>query len=250
MKVFNYKDVGKAIGWNFENVNYSVVSQSGFDYYKEVVSHITSKTKILDIGCGSAEKAVRFYALAKKIYLTDLEPEMLARAKRNVEKIYENDLNLKKKFSFKILDCEDFFDFPDCYFDMVVSRHCGANMKEVFRVLKPGGIFVSEDYSSYDCFEIKEIFGRGQNYKEEPFYNRVMTECVDAGFSKIEFLRFEEIEHYKGEDDLKYLLSHTPILNGFDDAADDEKLKEYVKKFSSKKGIRLNRKLHAFVLKK
>lgn len=250
MKSFNYKEVGKEIGWNFEKVNYSVKSLSDFNYYKEVVSHITSKTKMLDIGCGSAEKAARFYGFARKIYLTDFEPEMLVRAKRNVEKFYENDLKLKNKFNFKILNCEGPFDFPDCYFDLVVSRHCGANMKEVFRVLKPGGVFVSEDYSSYDCLEIKEVFKRGQNYKEEPFYKRVVNECVDTGFSKIEFLRFEEIEYYKSVDDLKYLLQHTPILNGFDEDLDNEKLMEYVNKFSSKKGIRLNRRLHAFVLKK
>ena len=103
MKIFNYKEVGKEIGWNFEKVNYSVESLSGFNYYKEVVSHITSKTKMLDIGCGSAEKAARFYGFARKIYLTDFEPEMLVRAKRNVEKVYENDFKLKNKSSAKLI---------------------------------------------------------------------------------------------------------------------------------------------------
>ena len=51
-------------------------------------------------------------------------------------------------------------------------------------------------------------------------------------------------------EDLKYLLGHTPILNGFDEEKDTPKLLEYVNKNQTPKGIKLNRRLFAFVLKK
>jgi len=178
MKKFNYTDVGKEIGWNFSKMNYSVEHLSDYDYYKEVIKYITPTTKMLDIGCGSAEKTARFYSLANKIYLTDYEPEMLKKAKHNVEKYYDGNSNAKKKFSFLILDCNGPFSFSDNTFDLVVSRHCGANMKEVYRVLKKGGVFVSEDYSSDDCQELKEMFNRGQNYNEESLYKKVMNEIM------------------------------------------------------------------------
>ena len=250
MKKFNYKEIGKEIGWNFAKMNYSVDHLSEYDYYKEVVNHITPTTKMLDIGCGSAEKTTRFYSIANKIYLTDFEPEMLKKAKKNVEKYYEGLPNTKKKFIFGILDCNGPFNFPDNSFDLVVSRHCGANMKEVFRVLKKGGAFISEDYSSYDCQEIKELFNRGQNFNREPLFKKVMNECLDAGFSEIKYLKFEEIEYYKTIDDLKYLLTHTPILDYYDEKQDDKILKKYVDKFLTSKGIKLNRRLDAFTIKK
>ena len=37
MKNFNYKQVGKEIGWSFAKMDYSVEHLSNFDYYKEVV---------------------------------------------------------------------------------------------------------------------------------------------------------------------------------------------------------------------
>ena len=123
-------------------------------------------------------------------------------------------------------------------------------MKEVFRVLKAGGIFVSEDISFNDCQELKDIFNRGQDYNEPPLYKKIMNDCLEAGFSEIKFIKFEEIEYYKSIDDLKYLLHNTPILNGFDEKKDNVNLQKYIDKFSTKKGIRLNRRLYAFTLKK
>ena len=250
MSEFSYKEVGKEIGWSFSKANYITESLSDYDYYKEVVSHITPKTKMLDIGCGSAEKSTRFYSLANKIYLTDFEPEMLKRAKNNVEKYYEKNLKTKNKFCLKKMDCNEPFDFADNFFDLVVSRHCGANMNEVFRVLKTNGVFISEDVSNDDCQELKEVFNRGQEFNKPHLYKKIMNECLDAGFSEIKFIKFEEVEYYKTIEDLKYLLKHTPILNGFDDEKDNEKLQEYVNKYSTKKGIKLNRRLFAFTIKK
>lgn len=250
MKKFDYKTIGKEIGWSFSKMNYSVKHLSDYDYYKEVVKYITPTTKMLDIGCGSGEKSTRYYSLANKIYLTDFEKEMLKKAKANVEKFYGGNLKTKNKFTFKILDCNGPFNFPDNSFDLVVSRHCGANMKEVYRVLKKGGIFISEDISNDDCQELKEFFNRGQGYNKTPLYKEIMDECLDISFSDIKLIRFEQIEYYKTIDDLKYLLTHTPILDYYDEEVDDKILEKYINKFSTSKGIKLNRRLFAFTIKK
>lgn len=250
MKHFNYKDVSKTIGWNFSQMKYSVIRSTDFDYYKEVVSHITPKTVLLDIGCGSAEKSTRYYSQAKKIYLTDFEPEMLNKAKKNVQKYYENNSDVKSKFKFQILDCNGPFNFADNTFDVVVSRHCGANMIEVYRVLKKNGIFISEDYNSTDCQELKDMFKKGQNYNQESLSKQIYLECINAGFNEIKLINFEEHEFYKTPNDLKFLLSNTPIINGFDEEKDLQIFNEYTKKYSSNKGIKLNRRLYAFILKK
>ena len=246
--MFNYKKVAKEIGWNFAKINPLVEHSSSYDYYTEVVKNINPNTKMLDIGCGSAEKAIRFYSLANKVYELDHEEEMLKKAQKNVKKYYEDIPKIKDKFSFFKADSDNSLPFENETFDLVVSRHCGANMNEVYRVLKKGGIFISEDVSNDDCQELKDFFKRGQDYNEEPLYKKVMNNCIELGFQKIEFLRFEEIEYYKNEVELKYLLSHTPILNGFDEEKDNGKLQEYISKFKTNKGIQLNRRLYAFKL--
>ena len=222
---------------------------SGYNYYKTVVGEIEfDETKMLDIGCGSAEKSSKFFSGAKKIVLLDIEPNMLEKAKVNVEK--NNDEKRRKRFKLMLGDGSNKLPFEDESFDLVVSRHCGANMAEVFRILKKGGKFVSEDYAANDCWELKDYFCRGQNYGTKPLQNQIVVNCLDAGFSKVHCLQFEEIEYYETEDDLKYLLGMTPILGGFDDKKDELILQKYIEKFITKKGIRLNRHLFSLWLEK
>ena len=44
MKEFNYKEIGKEIGWSFEKMEYSVEHLSDYDYYKEVIKYINPTT--------------------------------------------------------------------------------------------------------------------------------------------------------------------------------------------------------------
>ena len=250
MKKFSYKKVAKQIGWNFSDVKITVEHPSGYNYYQAVVEAIKfNETKMLDIGCGSGEKSVMFFSGAKEITMIDVEPDMIEKARANLERVH---FSKEKRNKFKIClgDCEKPLPFDDESFDLVVSRHCGANMAEVFRVLKKGGKFISEDYATNDCQELKDYFGRGQGYGESPLQNKIVAKCLDVGFAKVQCLQFEEIEYYETEKDLKFLLGMTPILGGYDDEKDNSILQKYIEKFGTEKGIRLNRHLFSLWLEK
>lgn len=245
---FDYKKVAKEIGWSFSMVKPEIEYLSDYDYYKAVVAEISPKTVMLDIGSGSAEKTLRYFSNAKKVYAIDNEPEMLKKARANAEKFYGKDF---QKWEFLLADGNGILNFEDESFDLVVSRHCGANMTEVFRVLKRGGVFVSEDVANEDCFELKKIFERGQCFDEKiPLEKKILDECYRAGFSKIELLKFEIKEYYKTKEDLEYLLLRTPILNVYQKEKDEKILDEYIERFKTEKGICLNRRLFAFKLVK
>ncbi len=246
---FDYSPVAKEIGWNFDKVNYQKISNSGFNYYITVLKEINEKTKMLDIGCGCGEKSIKYFSLAKEVVMLDNEKEMLKKAKENAKKYYGD----TKKFTFVLGDKNEKLDYPDEYFDLIVSRHCGANMDEVYRVLKKGGVFISEDYDEDDCLTLKQHFGFGQGYENYKNNIRekkiVLDSCIDLNFSKCELFNFEEIEFYKTEDDLKYLLYRTPILDKFKSEY-EEKLSTYIKENVEEKGIKLTRKLYAIRLEK
>lgn len=246
---FDYSPVAKEIGWNFDKVNYQKISNSGFNYYITVLKEINEKTKMLDIGCGCGEKSIKYFSLAKEVVMLDNEKEMLKKAKENAKKYYGD----TKKFTFVLGDKNEKLDYPDEYFDLIVSRHCGANMDEVYRVLKKGGVFISEDYDEDDCLTLKQHFGFGQGYENYKNNIRekkiVLDSCIDLNFSKCELFNFEEIEFYKTEEDLKYLLYRTPILDKFKSEY-EEKLSTYIKENVEEKGIKLTRKLYAIRLEK
>lgn len=246
---FSYKNVGKKIGWDFAGMEYSVEQDYPYNYYHKVVEHITPNTIMLDIGCGSGEKSTKYFGLAKKVVMLDNEPEMLKKAKANVEKFYKE--KQAKKFEFVIGDADNKLNFEDESFDLVVSRHCGANMREVFRVLKKGGVFISEDIDDLDCVEIKEYYNRGQNFPLSYLHKeKTFKECLDAGFSEIKLLSFDQREFYPNIDELKFLLDCTPIIDGYDDEKDLETLNKYSSDYLTEKGILLKRRLYAFEIKK
>ena len=248
MSEFNYKKVAKEIGWSFNKINYECEQEVDFNYYEQVEKHIKNKTVMLDVGCGSGEKACKFFVKANKIFMIDTEIEMLKKAKQNVLKLTEN---TQQKFNLLKANGSTKLKFEDESFDMVVSRHCGVNMAEAFRVLKKGGIFISQDIDKKDCWELKQIFNRGQCFDNKiSVKEKTLKQILKLGFSKIEVLNFSQTEYYKTKEDLIFLLKRTPILNGFDEQKDMTKLDEYIEKFSTTRGIKLNRKLYSIKLVK
>ena len=55
---FDYKNVGKEIGWDFGKMKHSVEQDCTYYYYHKVVEYISPKTVMLDIGCGSGLIAI------------------------------------------------------------------------------------------------------------------------------------------------------------------------------------------------
>ena len=246
MKEFNYKQVAKEIGWDFSKVNYECVQKIKFNYYSQVKKHIKPKTIMLDVGCGSGEKASQYFTEAKQIFMIDTENEMLKRAKENILKLNPQE---QQKFCLRQESGSKRLKFASESLDLIVSRHCGVNMAEVYRVLKKGGCFISQDIDKEDCWELKTMFKRGQSFNmKKSVKEKTLSKVLKLGFTKVEVLNFGQTEYYKTKEDLIFLLTHTPILNTFDVKNDMQILNKYVEKFSTPRGIQLNRKLYAIKL--
>lgn len=252
MKKFSYEEVAKEQGWNFEKISPKVEYLTDYDYYKTVVGAIGHETIMLDIGCGSGEKSLKFFSNAKKVVMLDLEPEMLKKVEENKIKMLTEKEQVK--FETTLGNGDEKLDFDNSSFDLVVSRHCGANMSEVFRILRKGGVFISEDIDDGDCLELKEYFGRGQNYEKIKLNQsqkaEIFNKSINLGFENIELKQVDYIEYYPNKEQLKYLLTRTPILGYYDDKIDDEILDKYIEQNQTEKGIKLIRRLFAFYIVK
>lgn len=106
---------------------------------------------VLEIGCGNGfgSSLVKKYFQPKSVTGVDLDPKMIAQAKQNYP-----------QSSFEVGDVTK-LNFPnksfDAVFDFGVIHHVPNwpnALEEIFRVLKPGGYFLAEDFSieSYDGF--------------------------------------------------------------------------------------------------
>ena len=165
--------------------------------------------------------------------------------------------NLKKypnkRVKFINMDAND-INFPKGTFDIICSRHCWENPKIAYELLNDKGTYFSEDIENDDCIELKEIFGRGQCFKENiKLQDKILPILLNNGFKEENIIVYQiKIdEYYKTKEDLAYLLLNTPILMNFLKVEnDDKKLEEYIKKYKTDKGILLKRKLFGVIAQK
>ena len=241
-----YNKVGARQGWDFSKISYSKIKSADFDYYKFLSDNIKDNHIVLDIGCGDSKKVIK-YVNAKKIIGIDNTEAMLKKSMENFEKSLK-----KSEHQFLKMDAFGKYDFDDNSFDFVINRHCGCNEREMYRILKKDGIYIQEDIDETDCLELKVLFQRGQSYPIiERSSDKLQQIYEELGFSEIQFYPIREVEYYKTENDLRYLLENTPIIPNFGLGENDEKLfQDYCKIHKTKDGIRLDRELYGFILKK
>ncbi len=237
-----YDKIGKTIGWDFSSIKCKMIDNSHFQYFNEINKECKEKI-ILDIGTGGGEKILNNIKNAKLIIGTDFSKEMIKRAQENSKA--RNDVMFFEMDSNEI-------KFPTGFFDIVSARHTPFNTNEVFRVLKNGGILISEQVDEDDCIDLKKIFGRGQGFaKKIKQREQDKINLINSGINDFEFYDIVQDEYYETEEDLLFLLNNTPIIPEFGKKENDyEKFNYYVEKNKTSNGIYLKRILYGLKAKK
>lgn len=232
-----YEKAGKRIGWDFSHLKTTETGQD-WNFYQEVLKKARSNDLILDIGTGGGERILKIAKQFKSVYAIDHTQSMINTANKNLRKTKLG--NVK----FLLMDSEK-LDFPDNYFDIVTNRHCDFNSTEVFRVLKKGGYFFTQQVSEGDQLNIKNAFGRGQGYglKDGALKNRYLKELKALGFNKIQAFDYNSKVIYKTDKDYIFLLRYTPTIPEFGEKKEDfEILRKFIEENKTDKGIETNSK--------
>lgn len=240
-----YERVGGKIGWDFSEVK---VEKEGlkWDFYEQVKRKANNKGRILDIGTGGGKKILKASEGFDEVVGIDSSEAMISKAKENLEEAGVDNVEFKLMDSTKL-------KFADESFDVVTSRHAPYKADEVYRVLKEGGIFMTQQVSLGDIRNIKEVFGRGQGWGEEEgsFKERMVEELRDAGFKDIKVDEDEVDEFYQRVEDVLFLLKHTPIIADFGEREGDfEKMEKFIEENREERGIRTTEKRFMLVARK
>ena len=246
-----YERIGN---WGFSQIKCKTQKLTNWDFYEKIKENTNEKSLCLDLGTGGGEKELKNYPDVGMIIATDFSKEMIKTAKENAKKYPEKRVKFTKMNSLEMA-------FPDETFDLISARHTIINAKQIYECLVSGGIIVIEGVDKKDCLEIKEIFGRGQAYKDEiSIAEKDYLDLKEAGFKSVEMVEILENEYYETEDDLMALLLKTPILDDFSEINGEEfehrtivekdLFDKYVKRYTTEKGILLKRVLYGIVAKK
>jgi len=137
-------------GWDFSHIE-TRWSEEGlpFDYRTSVLNHLDSTMTLLDMGTGGGE------------FLLSLNhPYQLTYATEGYRPNYDYCVEQLGPLGIttKYIDKKDHIPYEDQLFDMVINKHSSYKLDEVKRVLKPGGLFITQQVGAYNNRSLSQEF--------------------------------------------------------------------------------------------
>jgi len=239
-----YDRVGKSNGWDFSKVK-CIVEGAKWDFYCEVSIRCRKSDLLLDIGTGGGEQLLSIAEAALMLVGIDSSAWMVEAARANVE------VSGKPNVRVLPMDADD-LEFPGGFFNVISCRHSPFRATEAARVLRDGGVFLTQQVSEGDKSNLAQAFGRRQAAAEDgTLKKKYVTELREAGFHEIRTFEYDAAEYYETAEDLIFLLKHAPIIPNFGEVEGDfAVLESFIEANRSDRGIRTNAKRFMIIAQK
>ena len=144
------EEIAHIHGWDFSHIDGRYMEDTNFpwDYRQVIGEYLTSDMKLLDIDTGGGEFLLSLGHPYENTAATENYPP-------NVQLCEETLLPLG--INFRQADGKGKLPFEDARFDVVINRHGDFNPREICRVLKTGGIFISQQVGAENDRELVEL---------------------------------------------------------------------------------------------
>lgn len=166
-------------GWNLSYLSGRMEGEEPpWDFDAKCLSALGTACHVLDLGTGGGEQLLRF---ASALPVDTVATEGWA---PNVPVAQANLAEINVAVVEYDAEAEPFAPMPfeDARFDLILNRHESFDADELYRVLTPGGLFLTQQVDGDDFAEAHEIFGAPFSYAEQTL-NYVQQQLVSAGFS-------------------------------------------------------------------
>ena len=143
----------KITGWDFSAFTRSgrmIESPLPWDYAAIVNQYMPNVEVLLDMGTGGGEFLKTLAPLPPIVYATENYLPNIKVAEKNL-----SSLGVKVISGYE----DSSLPFKNDMFDLVVNRHEYYDPSEVYRILKPGGYFITQQVKGNCDIEIPELLG-------------------------------------------------------------------------------------------
>jgi SAM-dependent methyltransferase len=146
-------------GWDFSYLQgrYSE-DPLPWSYEAEVRALLKTADAVLDMGTGGGEKLLEFRdALPTRTFATEGYPPNFPIAQANLA---PHGITVVRYDS----ETDNRMPFEDGTFDLILNRHESFDAPDVFRALRPGGVFLTQQVDGRDLGDLYAIFNYSLNY--------------------------------------------------------------------------------------
>lgn len=148
-KYLEYEAKAKMNGWNFSSLKGKIDEEElPWDYIEIVKKHLKPNMNLLDMETGGGE-----------VLLKVKHPYKLTTVTEGFEPNYDLCVKKLKPKGIEVVQAlgEETLPFKDNSFDMVINRHGEYLVEEIKRVLKPGGLFITQQVGSYNNKPMSQV---------------------------------------------------------------------------------------------
>jgi SAM-dependent methyltransferase len=243
--------VGELKGWDFSRVH--LVEEPPPWRYEDVVrGHLAADSVVLDLGTGGGELFSQFAAEIARGYGIDAAPARLSEGTQELSGCWT--------LAWLAMDAGA-LAFPDGSFDLVLASFTGYDVAEVVRVLRPGGVFVTQQIGDRDTQNIFDAFGWGSygaHWRERyaaqgNVYRPTVATAGDFESAGCEVLRYDEYDTRAWHQDtgsLVFYLKASPLPQPFDPETHAAPLTALIQASGSERGIETNCHRELLVVRK
>ena len=164
-------------GWDFSHIaeRYTEETDLPWDYQRIILDYLKPEMKLLDVDTGGGEFLLSLHHPCGNTSAAEAYSPNVKLCKETL---------LPLGIDFCAGDGKDILPFEDAAFDMVINRHGDFNAKDIHRMLKDGGIFITEQVGAENDRELVELLlGRTELPFPEQYLDMVRKQFCDAGFA-------------------------------------------------------------------
>ncbi|MCF6409325.1 class I SAM-dependent methyltransferase [Pseudalkalibacillus salsuginis] len=159
-KLDYYIDLSKKpfSGWDFSFLSKSERVSSEplpWSYGSTVLPLIRKAHCMLDLGTGGGELLSTFQPLPETTYATEGYPPNIPIAKGRL-----NSIGVEV---FEVAE-DNKLPFENDYFDLIINKHEAYSVEEIYRVLKPGGHFITQQVGGQDINRLNVLLGEDEDF--------------------------------------------------------------------------------------
>ncbi|MGD8192381.1 class I SAM-dependent methyltransferase [Brevibacillus ginsengisoli] len=136
-------------GWDFSYLANRISEQElPWDYKSIVTSYMNNTRTMLDMGTGGGEFLVSLHPPRNRTFATEAYPPNYELCRK---KLPDYGIEVRQVFS------DEELPFENSFFDLIINRHEAFCASEVYRILKPGGLFVTQQVGGQNNRELSRF---------------------------------------------------------------------------------------------